>query len=575
MLCCLAFVAATRGLVRYNTWYLASDQFAFLTFADDLARGTVFHDPSTVELIAGPRLPREAAADAYYQTYILRDGRLYSRYPPGYPLLLTAVGLVGGETARHRLNPLLYLALLAVLGRLAARLAPGLAPWAAAAATMWALLVIPVEVHYWGITVARDLPAHLLALLALLRALAAAPASAGLLLGLAATIRPDAVLWTIPAALVLPRTSRDLPAIARGGMAFAAGLAPLLAYNTVTQGHPLAFTQGSEFRTMLQSALGFPGLLLTQVSIVSGGGFRLVHFPTTFPAHVRYLVGSFGVFLWLALGMLLVAAVRRLPIWRALGSYVVIGLLFYSCWSHGDPRYLVGVSLSLIVMASVALVRLAGWLADSSLPWRPRLTGLLVVAGVLTFGEVLPRDPVRGLTTLERGTAAGLVAATIGSLVGARVLGPLLPAVAFAGFGAMRILASGAAPEGFRADDVARARAAIETLVPRGALVLTSPGLGRPAENWTHYTHADAHYVGELPRLFSDANYVAYRCALAKRPLFLLLGTAEPLPFTVSREWISVREVARREGAGLREWFVDPQRASGAVLYQATFTPPK
>ena len=46
--------------------------------------------------------------------------------------------------------------------------------------------------------------------------------------------------------------------MAGGGLAFAAGLSPLLAYNTITQGHPLAFTQGSEFRGFFQSAVGAP-----------------------------------------------------------------------------------------------------------------------------------------------------------------------------------------------------------------------------------------------------------------------------------------------------------------------------
>jgi hypothetical protein len=40
---------------------------------------------------------------------------------------------------------------------------------------------------------------------------------------------------------------------------------------------------------------------------------------------------------------------------------------------------------------------------------------------------------------------------------------------------------------------------------------------------------------------------------------------------------VSIREIARRDGDALRDWFVDPQRISGGVvLYQATMaiTPP-
>ena len=95
-------------------------------------------------------------------------------------------------------------------------------------------------------------------------------------------------------------------------------------------------------------------------------------------------------------------------------------------------------------------------------------------------------------------------------------------------------------------------------------------GYGRPAENWTYYTDVDAHYVGELDRLSSDANIVASRCTESGRRFFLLLGPAEPLPMTILPPFIAVREVARRDAAAARDWFVDPRRATdGVVLYEA------
>src|SRR6185503_18414924 len=100
---------------------------------------------------------------------------------------------------------------------------------------------------------------HLLALIALLVATRAAPGWAGFLLGLAASIRPDAVLWGPSIALVLGREGRSIGGIARGSAAFVAGVVPLFVYNTVTQGHPLAFTQGGEFsRTFETSLLAWP-----------------------------------------------------------------------------------------------------------------------------------------------------------------------------------------------------------------------------------------------------------------------------------------------------------------------------
>ena len=108
-------LVAARGVERRNTWYLASDQFAFLTFASDLAQGRVLHDPAVLKIIA-PRANPKRTHDALVQTYFWRGDTMFSRYPPGFPALLAAAGLIGGEAARHAVNPLLYLAMLALLG---------------------------------------------------------------------------------------------------------------------------------------------------------------------------------------------------------------------------------------------------------------------------------------------------------------------------------------------------------------------------------------------------------------------------------------------------------------------------
>src|SRR5262249_41864154 len=165
----LALVVAARGLDRHTTWYLASDEFGFLTQADDLRHGRVFHDPGEFAAIAS-NLPPGQTADAHYQTYLWRDGRLFSRYPPGFPLLLALAALVGGPRAQHLLHPVLYMDLVAGLPRFRRFMFRGAAdgtPEGAAAAAPWALLVSPAAVHYWGLTVARDLTARLLAIGAL------------------------------------------------------------------------------------------------------------------------------------------------------------------------------------------------------------------------------------------------------------------------------------------------------------------------------------------------------------------------------------------------------------------------
>lgn len=335
-----ALAVAARGLERRTTWYLASDQFAFLTFASDLAHGRIFHDPAVVRLLSGRDTGPPGPADAYYQTYLWRDGRLYSRYPPGFPLLLAATGAVAGEGGRHALNPILYLLLLGVLGILVGWLMRPVLPAAAAGAgvtVIWLLLVLPTAIHQWGITVARDLPAHLLALVAILAASGGWIATAGFAMGYAASIRPDALLWAVAIAPVVCLRGARLPRLlARGSAAFLVGAAPLLAYNTVTQGHPLAFTQGSEFRDLFTAPRPFVAAGVTPWPGISGGAFRLSSIPVVLPLNARYLVEAFGALLVPAAGALAWALARRRSLAGAFGIYAPVGLLFYSCWGRPD-----------------------------------------------------------------------------------------------------------------------------------------------------------------------------------------------------------------------------------------------
>ncbi len=568
----LALAVGARGLERRTTWYLASDQFAFLAFADDLRRGTVFHSPATLALLAAD-VPDGETADAYYQTYLWRDGRLWSRYPPGFPLLLAFAGALGGERALHLVNPLLYLALLAALALFTRRVLRGGATAAAAgAAASWALLVFPTEIHFWGITVARDLPAHLLALGALAAACAGRFALAGLALGCACTIRPDAVLYALSLGAVSLVERPPGRSLAYGTLAFLAGIAPLLAYNTITQGHPLAFTQGMEFRHLLGAAPGGSPVALAsflpQAPLVSGGGFRLRHLPVVLPQNLRYLAAAFGVFLLPAVGGLLWALGRQRLLAAALAPHLVASVLFFSCWGRGDPRYLVGAVLALLVAVAAGT---AGWcaaLADPARRRRMRLA-LLAITAVAVVGSraVFPPNPLRRPLELAVGAGAlavGAVALAPSFAPAAAMLAPLVPGLGFAAVGLARVATGRGMRDPFQEAQVARARASIEAVVPPGALVVTTPGLGRPAENITRYTHADAHYEGELQILRTRPAEVVRRALQAGRRVFFLLPAWAPPPLPPGE----VVEVARRSGPALYDWFVDPGHAAEAVLLE-------
>jgi len=572
----LALAVAARGVERRNTWYLASDQFAFLTFAADLARGTVFHDPATLDVVV-PRANPKRTYDALAQTYFWQGDKLYSRYPPGFPALLAVAGAIGGEQAQHALNPVLYLTILGVLGWLTWTLVrPNDRALAAgcAVAAMWLLLLLPTDVHLWGITVARDLPAHLLALLSLLAAVGRRHALSGLLLGLACTIRPDAVLYGVSLGALFWLEGPRLKPLAFAALAFLAGALPLFAYNTVTQGHPFAFTQGGEFRDVLAALLTPRAAHAQAIGFDSGGAFRVGNLWRTLPDNLRHLGGAFG---WLgvltALGVVWGARVRR-PLLAALVPYPVVALLFYGCWSHPDARYLAGAALCLMPLTAVGAVVTCRWVADErrAAAWRAlAVLGALVVMGQrwLPGGMRLPAIGPATLAFAMSLAASALLPVLPRIGAAARRLVPLAPALALLGVVLVRLIGSTGGRDPFQASEVERARRTLGELVPPGAVVITSDALGRPAENIAHYLGVDTFYLSELPLLRTDHDKAAILLVMAGRRTFFLLDEDRAAALASLRTMGGLRVVDRRRGGDVLDWFVDPRRAPrGVVLYE-------
>jgi hypothetical protein len=572
LLVLLALVIAARGLIRHNNWYLASDQFAFLTFAADLRRGAVFHDDAVFEEISPERSPRKRY-DALSQTYFWRGGELYSRYPPGFPALLALAGAIGGEAGEHALNPILYLGILSLVAFATWMLvAPRDGPLgnAAAAMTAWLVLLLETGVHLWGITVVRDLPAHMLALLAILAATAARPVLAGLALGAACVIRVDAVLYGI-AFLVIARVRR---ATLREGLvataAFLVGVAPLLLYNLATEGAPFSFTEGGEFRELWSRAVPSGAVTAQVFAAPSGGGFRWSHLRETLPANALHLLRAFG---WLApFGLAgIVWALRERPLLAAaLLPYPAAAVVFYSFWVHPDFRYLAGASLCLIPIAAVGIaVAYRRFAAGDRIA---RILGLALGAtaiAALFLADVRWRPGAAAISIY----AGAAIIALLPRREWLRRAAPLVGALALALPATWRAARSEAASGPFQRAEVTAARAAIASLIPPGSLVMTSHGLGRIAENLRVYTDVEAFYPGEMALLDRPVDVAAVVFAGTGRRVFYLLPTGERETEARVRGVGTLRPIAQRSGRGLLEWFIDPRRARrGATLYELDVT---
>ena len=575
------FVVSAQGLERLNTWYLSSDQFAFLTLAQDLRQGQVTREDFLYDFMPSKE---QRGYDAYSQTYRLREGTLHSRYPPGFSALLAVTGILFGEVGEHWLNPFLYLCVATALIALSLSLVRPLGEveaLATGAATVWLLLLIPTDVHLWGITVARDLLAHLLALLVLLAAIGRRFWTAGFLLGLACVVRPDALLYGVSLALIAVVHRSVFPALVRGGFGFALGVVPLLVYNAVTLGNPFSFTQGTEI-------LYFLSLIPTPVSVAhaadfiapAGGGFRMAHLGETLRGNLLVLGRSFGWLLIPTLVGCLYALTRLRLLAAALVPYALIATVFYGFWSHPDPRYLVGVALCLQILAAFGMVLACRQVAapDSSRWWR--WGAVLVLALALArawlpgrFWMQTPAPSSLALIVLGVTALLGLLSQARAVVERLRTLAPMAVPLLLMAVACWEVAGSEKVRDPYQQEQIARAREVIAEVIPPGSVLVTTPALGRPAENITHYTDVRAVYSSELQMLAAQPNHLPIFHKSQGRRVFFLFPPFHRSYLDSLPSYLETRVVKRIRADETLDWLLNPSRARmGATLYEVEFS---
>ena len=164
---------------------------------------------------------------------------------------------------------------------------------------------------------------------------------------------------------------------------------------------------------------------------------------------------------------------------------------------------------------------------------------------------------------------------SMGSVASSATLAPLFPAIALSGLVCVRLLGSPGERDPFQQEQVERARATIEAVVPAGALVLVGDGLGRPSENIAHYTHAESQYASELALLRTHPARSALGYALEGRSVFALVGDPDGSLVDALGAVGTLRMVEHRAGPSLLSWFVDPAAAPrGATLYEVSVSAP-
>jgi 4-amino-4-deoxy-L-arabinose transferase-like glycosyltransferase len=529
-------VIVARSIERKITWYLAVDQYGYLAFAHDLMHGKVFHHWPPLDALV-PRLP--ARVDVLSQTYVYDNGLLYCRYAPGFAMLLAGwLGLFGDDGA-HYLNLTVYVALLVVALTFQARVFRS--RWRALAGV--ALIVLfPTFLHWWALTLVRDLATHLAAFVGLLLLLPAhgrrlAPrrvATAGLALGFAVSTRPDAVLYLVPALLMATLRWRRERAGARevvrgynaGVLGLAIGLAPFLAYNWAATGSPFRPTQGMEIRDFLPAQarpapeasppaprVGFPSAAPWRggtVSPVQGGGLRLDNLPKVLPGMIeRGFRKPYGdLFLALAIWGALVALVQRRLLFVAAVPYTILAVLFFSCWSKPDERYLSGIYVflpMLVIEGAVGTLDLVRRLWRTGSPGAARAFSagfaVLLAAGSLLMAQP---DASGALPVLLRLVPSVAAAAALAAALwpARRIVRFAAPVLALALVTVACVRGRGSEQRArFQRPEMLRARATFARAVEPRSVVITTEDVGRPGENIDYYSGvAHALYLTDLAR---------------------------------------------------------------------------
>lgn len=546
----VVFLILTAMAIEHRiTWYLAVDQFGYLRFAHDLLAGRVQHDWPPARALASHLPPQ---TDMLVQTYIWDHGRLYSRYAPGFPIVLAAwIGLFGDDAA-HLLNPAIFLAILATLMVMQWKLCRSL--WRG---TIVAALVVlcPTLVYLWALTPTRDLSAHCSAFLGLAiltgrgalgtRSLLAA----GLALGFAGSVRPDAVLYLVPASiLALGRWWRlgGWPVLRRwaltGALGVAVGLAPSLAFYWFATGNPFVPTQGVELRRLfLPSDAGAappepPGVKIAYppgwhggtIEHVQGGGLRLSNLRTTLPGNLDKIEQGYGpVLLALAAWGAFVGLYLRPAFTAAFVAYLLVAIPFFSCWTRPDHRYLIGVWLVMPMLVAEGamgtldlVVRLARLRAETVARGVAVAAAALLVAVYATSGLGEQGSVLLDVSRWTVGVLVGalLVAAGLPRHRVSMAAGPLL-ALALVVINSTRAMASLETRASFQRPQAKRAASVFRQAVDPNAVVITTEDIGRPMENIEYYAGVHSLYLTDLER---------WRMSVDLASMLLIVGHFRP-----------------------------------------------
>ena len=158
LLIIIILLMAAYGFLNYNA-LLNADSYAYLIYARDLSRGSLFGEVGFYEIFKD-RWPKDRSVDLHSGLRHLIDGRVYHGIEMGYPLFLAGAMVIAGPGAVYFVNPILFLWFIVVF-YLAARRAFFKSPQRSMIALLSILVVLlipPDRLLSSATKIMRDIP---------------------------------------------------------------------------------------------------------------------------------------------------------------------------------------------------------------------------------------------------------------------------------------------------------------------------------------------------------------------------------------------------------------------------------
>lgn len=509
MLCIVIALLAAYVMLNYNA-LLNADSYAYLIYARDLARGSVFGEVGFYEIFKD-LWPTSRSVDLHSGLRHLIDGRVYYGIEMGYPLFLAGAMTIAGAGAVYFVNPLLFL-WLSIIFFLAVRLIFSRSrdrEIVALISMLLMLLIPPDRILSSATKIMRDIPPLTFIMTSFYCLLLGRRPErysrtwvfiGAFFLGLATLIRFHYLVMALPFFLYLIASLRAGPKKGiKWGMSYILFAFIGLAIFAVPVVIRDLLVRGDVFFTAR--------VVLNHLTVVSAPTklFSLEYFSSSGLWYLDFLNRSYGPVLLLLFLVGIAAGLKNRPIRFLLLPAALFHFLIFAFFRYNHSRYLLPIYPVISCLIGYGIMVSLNWILliiSRSTPsnvrkWLCRIAGMVILIGMIVT-IVLEQESIlsaRNAVMLIFSLALLLGAPRRTSWMNSRILLAGL-SICLMFLVAIQVVPSIVHPYSFKLSDVRRLKTEIEKYAPPGSLILATRYLKQNIDYYTDCNSMNIHQPG-------------------------------------------------------------------------------